>query len=103
MGRTTLTSANTFQFLREIRGSQAKDIGPDSALKLRTLMAENGFAQILGRAVYAQPGIRKAGGAEFASWLWPVILSGWRFSGKFVQFSSGSHVRQGVDEGIGWS
>jgi deoxyribonuclease-4 len=104
MGRTALDiGANTFQFFtRNPRGSQAKDIGPDDALKLRTLMAENGFAQILGHAPYTlNPASAKPEVREFAKLAMAGDLERMEvFPGNLYNFHPGSHVGQGVDEGI---
>ena len=104
MGETALSiGATTFAFFtRNPRGGNAKAVDPDDAAALRTLMAEHGFGQLVAHAPYtlnlcsAKPDV-----VEFARRSMADDLARMEYlPGNLYNFHPGSHVGQGVDEGI---
>jgi deoxyribonuclease-4 len=104
MGKTALSiGADTFQFFtRNPRGSQAKEIDPQDAAALCTLLKENHFAPIIAHAPYtlnaasADPKTR-----EFAQMTFADDLRRMEYvPGNLYNFHPGSHVGQGTETGI---
>ena len=104
MGETALEiGANTFQFFtRNPRGSKAKDIDPEDANALVSYMEANGFGKILAHAPYtlnpagADPKVR-----DFAEMVMKDDLMRMEYvPGSYYNFHPGSHVGQGLEEGV---
>ena len=104
MGETALSiGATTFAFFtRNPRGGNAKPIDPADAAGLRETMASNGFGKLVAHAPYtlnlcsAKPDV-----VEFARRSMKDDLARMEFlPGNLYNFHPGSHVGQGVDEGI---
>jgi deoxyribonuclease-4 len=104
MGETALEiGANTFQFFtRNPRGSKAKDIDPEDANALVSYMEANGFGKILAHAPYtlnpagAEPKVR-----DFAEMVMKDDLMRMEYvPGSYYNFHPGSHVGQGLEEGV---
>lgn len=94
---------NTFQFFtRNPRGGKAKDVDMADVESFLRLSRENGFAKILAHAPYtinvcsADEGIRKFGIDTMKDDLEKLEA----VPGNMYNFHPGSHVGQGVDEGI---
>ena len=104
MGQDALSiGATTFQFFtRNPRGGSAREIDPDDFAALRTLMTENGFAPVIAHAPYTlNPCARDERLREFACETMCDDLK--RLSllpDALYNFHPGSHVGQGVQEGI---
>ena len=103
MGRTALEiGADTFQFFtRNPRGSQAKDIDPQDAAALCTLLKENNFAPVIAHAPYTlNPASAEAKTREFALMTMQDDLQRMEYvPGNLYNFHPGSHVGQGVETG----
>ncbi len=104
MGETALSiGATTFAFFtRNPRGGNAKPIDPADAAGLREIMASNGFGKLVAHAPYtlnlcsAKPDV-----VEFARRSMKDDLARMEFlPGNLYNFHPGSHVGQGVEEGI---
>lgn len=104
MGENALKlGADTFAFFtRNPRGGQAKDIDPEDAQALRTLMQEHNFGPLVAHAPYTmnlcsdKPDIRR-----FAADMLADDLKRMEFlPGNYYNFHPGSHVGQGEDAGI---
>lgn len=104
MGKTALEiGANTFQFFtRNPRGSKAKEIDPEDAVKLNELLKENNFGKLVAHAPYtlnpasAKPEVRK-----FAKITMDDDLKRMEyFPGNYYNFHPGSHTGLGVEKGI---
>jgi deoxyribonuclease-4 len=104
MGKDALKiGANTFQFFtRNPRGSKAKEIDPLDAERLRELLKENNFGKLIGHAPYtlnicsADESTRR-----FAAEVLEDDLKRMEYLPyNFYNFHPGSHLKQGVDEGI---
>ncbi|MBP5403935.1 MAG: deoxyribonuclease IV [Elusimicrobiaceae bacterium] len=104
MGQTALSiGADTFQFFtRNPRGGKAKEIDPQDAKNLISLMQAHHFAPIIAHAPYtlnpasADPKIR-----DFALMTFADDLKRMEYvPGNLYNFHPGSHVGQGVDKGI---
>jgi deoxyribonuclease-4 len=104
MGKDALKiGANTFQFFtRNPRGSKAKDIDPLDAERLRILLEENNFGKLIGHAPYtlnicsADESTRR-----FAAEVLEDDLKRMEYLPyNYYNFHPGSHLKQGVDEGI---
>ncbi|MCI2173209.1 MAG: deoxyribonuclease IV [Atopobiaceae bacterium] len=105
MGQTAVNiGANTFAyFTRNPRGGSVKDLDPEDVAGLRDVMDEHGFGTLVAHAPYtlnmasAKPYVRefalKAMQEDLArlEWMPPAHYN----------FHPGSHVGQGIDEGIG--
>ena len=104
MGKTALSiGADTFQFFtRNPRGGRAKDIDPQDAAKLCTLMQEHHFAPVIAHAPYTlNPASADEKTREFALMTFADDLKRMEFlPGNLYNFHPGSHVGQGVDKGI---
>ena len=103
MGKTALEiGADTFQFFtRNPRGSKAKDIDPQDAAALCTLLKENHFAPIIAHAPYTlNPASAQANTREFARMTMQDDLQRMEYvPGNLYNFHPGSHVGQGVEKG----
>lgn len=104
MGETALEiGANTFQFFtRNPRGGKAKAIDPADAEALRALMAAHAFPVVLAHAPYTlNPCSAKPETREFAMMAMEDDLRRMEYlPGNLYNFHPGSHVGQGIDEGI---
>ncbi len=104
MGKEALRmGANTFQFFtRNPRGSKAKAIDPEDAMKLRELMDTHGFAKVIAHAPYtlnacsSNPDTR-----EFAFQTMADDLERMEYlPGQLYNFHPGSHTGLGAEKGI---
>ena len=104
MGKEALSlGANTFQyFTRNPRGGKARTFDEADMKALETFMAEHHFGKILGHAPYtlnacaADPSLR-----QFAKNMMREDLERLEFlPNQLYNFHPGSHVKQGVDQGI---
>lgn len=104
MGRTALSlGANTFQFFtRNPRGGKAKDLDLADVAAFRAWAQEQGFGPLVAHAPYtlnacgAEPRVR-----DFARMVMEDDLKRMEaIPGNYYNFHPGSHVGQGVDEGI---
>ncbi len=104
MGKDALKiKANTFQFFtRNPRGSSVKAVDPADAEALLLLMQEHGFAKALGHAPYTlNPCSGDARVREFALQVLREDLANLEYlPGQLYNFHPGSHVGQGVEQGI---
>lgn len=97
--------ADTFQFFtRNPRGGNAKAIDPEDVKKFLDFAAEHNISKILAHAPYtlnacsADPGLR-----EFARNTMADDLCRMEYTpGNCYNFHPGSHVKQGVEIGIGY-
>lgn len=103
MGREAISAgANTFAFFtRNPRGGKAKEIDPDDAKALRS-MVENAFGPLVAHAPYTlNPCSDKPNVREFAHICMAEDLERMEYlPGNYYNFHPGSHVGQGVDAGI---
>ena len=106
MGRQALElGANTFQFFtRNPRGSRAKDLDPNDAAALVALMKAHNFAPIVAHAPYT---LNLCGAEEanriFARETMADDLRRMEFlPGQYYNFHPGSHVGQGMEQGIAY-
>lgn len=104
MGKEALSlGANTFQyFTRNPRGGKARTFDEADMKALEAFMAEHNFGKILGHAPYtlnacaADPSLR-----QFAKNMMREDLARLEFlPNQLYNFHPGSHVKQGVDQGI---
>ena len=104
MGETALSiGANTFQFFtRNPRGGKAKDLDPADAEKLVLMQRQGKLAPVVAHAPYtinpcsAEPRTR-----EFALQTMADDLRRMEYlPGNYYNFHPGSHVGQGVEQGI---
>lgn len=104
MGKQALKiNANTFQFFtRNPRGSAAKAINPEDVEKLIHLIKENNFGAILGHAPYTlNPSSSDENKRIFARETMADDLIRMEYlPGNLYNFHPGSHVGQGIEEGI---
>lgn len=104
MGKEALSiGADTFQFFtRNPRGGSAKAIDTDDANRLLALMEESNFGPILAHAPYTlNPCSADARVRAFALEVFTEDLSKLEaLPGTLYNFHPGSHVGQGVDNGI---
>ncbi|NLD17590.1 MAG: deoxyribonuclease IV [Tissierellia bacterium] len=104
MGKTALKiGANTFQyFTRNPRGSRAKAIDPEDAMKLREILKENNFGKLVAHAPYTlNPASAKPEVREFAKITMADDLERMEYlPGNYYNFHPGSHTGLGVEEGI---
>lgn len=104
MGKTALSiGANTFAFFtRNPRGGSAKALDPDDAAALVRLCQEHRFGKLVAHAPYtmnlcsAKPDVVQFARQAFAG----DIERMESLPGNYLNFHPGSHVKQGVDEGI---
>lgn len=104
MGKEALSlGANTFQyFTRNPRGGKARTFDEADMKALEAFMAEHNFGKFLGHAPYtlnacaADPSLR-----QFAKNMMREDLERLEFlPNQLYNFHPGSHVKQGVDQGI---
>ena len=104
MGKTALEiGANTFQyFTRNPRGSKAKAIDPEDAMKLREILKENNFGKLVAHAPYTlNPASAKPEVREFAKITMADDLERMEYlPDNYYNFHPGSHTGLGVEEGI---
>ena len=104
MGRTAFSiGANTFAFFtRNPRGGAAKKIDPDDAAALRELLTENSFGKLVAHAPYTlNPCAADKRVREFAYTAMADDLERMEYlPGNYYNFHPGSHVGQGITEGI---
>ena len=104
MGRTALAiGANTFAFFtRNPRGSSVRELDLDDVAALRELMDRNGFGRLVAHAPYTyNPCSATERTREFALGAMREDLERLEaLPGNYYNFHPGSHVGQGVDEGI---
>ena len=104
MGKTALAiGADTFAFFtRNPRGGNAKALDPADVAALRALMDTNGFGRLVAHAPYTMNLCSaKAETVEFARQAMAGDLERMEsLPGNYYNFHPGSHVKQGVDEGI---
>lgn len=104
MGQTAIElGGNTFQFFtRNPRGGSAKDIDPEDAKALISLMQENSFAKILAHAPYTLNACAKVPSIrEFAFNTMLDDLKRMEYvPNNMYNFHPGSHVGQGIETGI---
>lgn len=106
MGQTAIAiGANVFQFFtRNPRGGVAKPFDVSDASALIRLMDAHDFGPILAHAPYtlnpcaADPGLRDYAREVMKDDLWRMD----HFAGAMYNFHPGSHVKQGVEVGIGF-
>ena len=104
MGKTALSiGASTFQFFtRNPRGGSAKTIDPKDVAAFLEFAAENGIAPVLAHAAYTlNPCSAEAKTRNFAleSMADDLRRMEW-LPGNLYNFHPGSHVGQGIEEGI---
>ena len=106
MGRQALElGADTFQFFtRNPRGSKAKDLDPNDAAALVALVKEHNFAPIVAHAPYT---LNLCGAEEanrtFARETMADDLRRMEYvPGQYYNFHPGSHVGQGMEQGIAY-
>lgn len=104
MGKEAVSiGANTFQFFtRNPRGSKAKPVDPKDAQALMEFMKENQFAVILAHAPYTLNACSdKENTREFAWMTMKDDLERMEYlPGNMYNFHPGSHVGQGMEQGI---
>ena len=104
MGRTALSiGANTFQFFtRNPRGGAAKEIVPADAAALVQMQAAGEIGRIVAHAPYTlNPCAKEEKTLEFARNTMQDDLRRMEYvPGNYYNFHPGSHVGQGIDEGI---
>ena len=97
--------ANTFQyFSRNPRGSQRKKEDPEDMVAFLELKKEKNLGPILAHAPYTMnPAGKEARIRDFADLVFSEDLEFLeRLPGNLYNFHPGSHVGQGVEEGIRW-
>ncbi len=104
MGKTALSiGANTFQFFtRNPRGGAAKALDPADAAKLVKMQEDGLLGKIVAHAPYTLNACAKEEKTlEFArQTMKDDLLRMEHLPGNFYNFHPGSHVGQGMDEGI---
>lgn len=104
MGKTMCEfGGNTFAyFTRNPRGGKSKDIIPEDAAALNTLLKENGFGKLVAHGSYtmnlcASNPTTRANGLDM---LKKDIERMEYFPGQFYNFHPGAHTGQGAEKGI---
>lgn len=95
--------ASTFQFfLRNPRGSKAKELDLEDAKAMNAFLKENAMEPILAHAPYTlNPCAKEERVEEFARMVMEDDLKRMEyFPGNFYNFHPGSHVGQGAEAGI---
>lgn len=95
--------ASTFQFfLRNPRGSKAKELDEEDAKAMSAFLKENAMEPILAHAPYTlNPCAKEERVEEFARMVMEDDLKRMEyFPGNFYNFHPGSHVGQGAEAGI---
>lgn len=104
MGKEALSiGANTFQFFtRNPRGGKAKDIDPADVQRFRELAEKNGFGKLVAHAPYTlNPCSATEKTRNFAYMVMEDDLKRMEYiPGNYYNFHPGSHVGQGVENGI---
>ena len=104
MGRTAAAiGANTFQFFtRNPRGGAAKDIDPADAQALVKMQESGALGKIVAHAPYTiNPCAKEERTLEFARNTMQDDIRRLEFlPGNFYNFHPGSHVGQGLEEGV---
>lgn len=104
MGKNALSiKANTFAFFtRNPRGGKAKEIDPEDAKKLRSILEESGFGKLVAHAPYTlNPCSKDAKVRNFAHIAMEDDMKRMEYlPGNYYNFHPGSHVGQGVEKGI---
>lgn len=104
MGRTAAAiGANTFQFFtRNPRGGAAKDIDPADAQALVKMQESGALGKIVAHAPYTiNPCAKEERTLEFARNTMQDDIRRLEFlPGNFYNFHPGSHVGQGIEEGV---
>ena len=104
MGRTAAAiGANTFQFFtRNPRGGAAKEIDPADAAALVNMQNSGALGKIVAHAPYTiNPCAKEEKTLEFARNTMQDDLRRLEFlPGNFYNFHPGSHVGQGIEEGV---
>lgn len=104
MGRTAAAiGANTFQFFtRNPRGGAAKDIDPADAQALVKMQQSGALGKIVAHAPYTiNPCAKEERTLEFARNTMHDDIRRLEFlPGNFYNFHPGSHVGQGIEEGV---
>ena len=104
MGKTMMDfGGNTFAyFTRNPRGGKSKDIIPEDAAALNTLLKEQGFGKLVAHGSYtmnlcaSNPSTRENGLDMLAKDIQRMEA----FPGNFYNFHPGAHTGQGVEKGI---
>lgn len=104
MGKTALSlGADTFAFFtRNPRGGSAKPLDKQDASSLSDFLKEHNFAKLVAHAPYTlnacsdKEDIRRFAREVFADDLYRMEHIG----GQYYNFHPGSHLKQGVEEGI---
>ena len=106
MGKTALKlGANTFAFFtRNPRGGKAKAIEEEDVEKFLNLAEKEGVAPLVAHAPYTlNPCSAEEGLREFARNTFADDLKRMEYTpGNYYNFHPGSHVKQGVDQGIAY-
>jgi deoxyribonuclease-4 len=106
MGKDALSiGANTFQFfVRNPRGSKAKEIDLEDIKALLKIIEENKFAKILGHAPYTlNPCSANERTREFTWWALEEDIKRMEyFPNSLYNFHPGNHVNQGIEVGIAY-
>lgn len=104
MGREAVSiGANTFQFFtRNPRGGRAKDIDPEDVKRFLTLAEENSFGKLVAHAPYT---LNPCSATEkVRAFAYTAMEDDMRrmehIPGNYYNFHPGSHVGQGVEQGI---
>lgn len=95
--------ANTFQFFtRNPRGGKAKDIDPNDVSEFNALAKDSGFAKIVAHAPYTLNACSaKEETRKFAFDIFTDDLKRMEYTpNNYYNFHPGSHVGQGVENGI---
>lgn len=104
MAREALSiNANTFQFFsRNPRGSKAKKLDPEDLACLADLLKEHAFAPVLAHAPYTMnPCSKDESLRQLAVRMMQEDLERFdRLPGQYYTFHPGSHVGQGIEQGI---
>ena len=104
MGRTAAAiGANTFQFFtRNPRGGAAKEIDPADAAALVNMQNSGALGKIVAHAPYTiNPCAKEEKTLEFARQTMQDDLRRLEYlPGNFYNFHPGSHVGQGIEEGV---
>lgn len=104
MGKNALSiKANTFAFFtRNPRGGKAKEIDPEDAEKLLSILEENSFGKLVAHAPYTlNPCSKDAKVRNFAHIAMADDMKRMEYlPGNYYNFHPGSHVGQGVEMGI---
>ena len=104
MGKAALKlGANTFAFFtRNPRGGKAKEIDPTDAERLRSLMEDHHFGQLVAHAPYTMNVC--AAKSDIREFSWNILKDDMErmeyLPGNYYNFHPGAHVGQGAEEAI---